>query len=139
MFYIYKGVPYFPSAPTFLLLMLLPGRFRNDALYYIFWTQESRSHYQRTAGHVGHYGSLQQSAAVGRGGQLAASGMKVSKPKSYYVYLASTSETADNFFGNCKLALALQSLLEVLVLPSYLQIAQISLDIICCGRLKSSA
>lgn len=71
-----------------------PNRFRNDAFYYIFWTQRARSHYQRTAGHVGHYGSLQQSeAAAGKGGQLAASGMEVSKPKSYYVYLAPTSET----------------------------------------------
>lgn len=70
-----------------------PSRFSNDAFYYIFWTQGARSHYQRTAGHVGYYSSLQQSAAASRGDQLAASGMEVSKPKSYYVYLAPTLES----------------------------------------------
>lgn len=126
----------------FYCLCFCPSRFRNDAFYYIFWTQGARSHYQRRAGHVGHCGSCQKSSSAGRGGQLAASGMEASKPKSSYVYLAvylaPASETVVNYLGNCKLGLAL-SLLEVLALPSYLQVVQISLYVILCGRLKTSA
>lgn len=34
--------------------------------------------------------------------------MEVSETKSYYAYLASTSETVVNYFGNSKWGLALQ-------------------------------
>lgn len=79
--------------PIFNCWCFCPSGFSNGAFHYIFWTQGTRSHDQRTAGHVGHYCSLQQSSAEKQGGQLAASEIEVSKPKSYYVYLAPTLET----------------------------------------------
>lgn len=108
MFYIYKDVLYFPLHLIFYCWCFCPGRFSSAAFYYTFWTQGAKSYYQRTAGHVGCSGSLQQSAAWSRGGQLAASAMAVSKLKSYYVYLAPTSETVVNYFGNSTLGLTLQ-------------------------------
>lgn len=94
VFYTYKEVLYFPSAPNFFYCWCFcPSGFSNGAFHYIFWTQGARSHKQRTAEHVGHYSSLQQSSAANRGGQLAASEIEVSKPKSCYVCLAPTLET----------------------------------------------